>query len=140
MTKAQQKILRYARIIDDLIANTQQTQADLNPLFETLKANINNNKANINATDYVKTLTAFKKGTTTYQLQLDKLTNAEAPARFLGVHHSLVTAYQNYVNGCQKMIDSMHDDQTIDEKQFFDAETQQNQANLKITHYLQKLI
>lgn len=140
MTKAQQKMLRYARIIDDLIANTQQTQAYLNPLFEALKPNIDNNKANISATDYAKTLTAFKKGTATYQLQLDKLANAEAPARFLGAHHSLLAAYRDYVAGCQEMVDSMHDDQTIDEKQFFDAEKQQDQANLKITRYLQKLI
>lgn len=140
MTKEQQKMMRYAHVIDDLIANTQKIQAELNPLFEELKKNIKDNKANLANDTYEKTLNAFKQGTADYQLQLDKLANAVVPARFLGAHHSLVAAYRDYVAGCQKMVDSMHDDATIDEQQFFAAETQQNNANLKITRYLQKLI
>ena len=139
MSKEQQKILRYSQAINTLITNTQTIQNKLNPLFETLKQHLKDNQADMAAAAYQKTLQAFIEGTNDYRNELAKLTKAVAPARLLGSHHSLVTAYRDYVAGCQQMVDSMHDDQTIDIDQFMLAEKQQDAANMQITRCLRKL-
>ncbi|WP_416353292.1 hypothetical protein ACNAN0_10940 [Agrilactobacillus fermenti] len=140
MNKTQQKAVRYAQLINDLVENLEKNQSDLNPDFEKLKAAIQQDTVkDIPADDYWQIQEHFQQGTNNYQADLEKLQHGQAPARLVGTHHLLLHAYEDFVAGCQQMVDSMLDDRTIDTKAFDTAEQAQDAATEKIGKYIQKL-
>lgn len=140
MNKTQQKAVRYAQLINEMIQNLQDNQSDLNDDFEKLKQAIKaDTVADIAANDYWAIQEHFQKGTDSYRAELTKLRKGQAPAKLMGTHHLLVNAYETFAEGCQAMVDSMLDNRTIDAAKFTESEKIQDSASDKIGHYVQKI-
>lgn len=138
--KLQQKAMRYGATISQVIEQTEQTQEKLDPMFKNLKEKIKaNDLANMSQDRYNEIRQGFAAGTQTYDELLHQLNQAQAPARLVGNHHLLLNAFSDFVKGCQAMTDSLHDDQTIDEAQFTQAEQDQDDATERLSKYLTKI-
>ncbi|MFD1672929.1 hypothetical protein ACFQ5M_12575 [Agrilactobacillus yilanensis] len=140
MNKTQQRTMRYAQLINGMIQNLEDNQTDLNSDYERLKEAIEADKvADITSDDYWTIQENFQKGTDSYKDQLQKLKRGQAPAKLMGTHHLLLDAYEEFVDGCQDMVDSMLDDRTVDSEKFLMAEQAQDTATDKISKYIQKI-
>ncbi|GAF41036.1 hypothetical protein FC83_GL001899 [Agrilactobacillus composti DSM 18527 = JCM 14202] len=140
MNKIQQKAVRYAQMINGLVQNLEDNQSDLNGDFEKLKKAVETDTvADIPSDDYWAIQEHFQRGTDSYKDQLNKLKKTPAPARVAGTQFNLVSAYQDFVDGCQAMVDSMQDNRTISKSAFAAAEKAQDEASEKISKYIQKL-
>ncbi|WP_057771231.1 hypothetical protein [Lactobacillus selangorensis] len=141
MNKTQQRAVNYANEINSMISITQDNQDKMDPYYEKLKTAIADNKvADISAADYKKTQTEFQTGTDHYKKALINLKNAKAPARLIGNHHILSSAYQQFVDGCQMMCDSLGDDKKVNVEMFHDAEKAQDEATDRMSRAIQKIM
>ncbi|MBA1434699.1 hypothetical protein [Bombilactobacillus bombi] len=137
MNRAQKRAVTYARILNEVMEKTQEIQEDLNPKFEQIKAALAaGNLTEMKSSEYLKIQGDFQKGTDDYARLTEKLQAVQAPARIMGVHLSLVEAFQEYVKACQDMIDSMKDDRTVDLAAFQASEQSQDQILDKISKYI----
>ncbi|KRM78576.1 hypothetical protein FC84_GL000835 [Lapidilactobacillus dextrinicus DSM 20335] len=138
--KLQQKAMRYGTTINQVIEQTEKMQETLDPMFKELKEKMVDQELDDLALDrYNEIRQGFAAGTQTYTELLRQLNQAQAPARLMGNHHSLVNAFSDFVKGCQAMTDSLHEDQTIDEGQFAQAEKDQDDATERLSKYLTKI-
>ncbi|WP_125607482.1 hypothetical protein [Lapidilactobacillus bayanensis] len=138
--KIQQKAMHYGSVISHVIEETEQTQEKLDPMFKELKTKIDGHDlATMSADRYNEIRQGFAAGTQTYDELLRQLNQAQAPARLMGNHHSLVNAFSDFVKGCQAMTESLQDGQTIDEAQFTQAEKDQDDATERLSKYLTKI-
>ncbi|MCI2172119.1 hypothetical protein [Schleiferilactobacillus perolens] len=137
MVKAQQKFLLYAKTINDLVDGMTSLQEKMDPDFQTVKNAITEDAVKEMPEDkYMKIIENFTKGTDGYRDLLATLQKSTVPARLMGNHHLFMTAFRDFIAGCQAMIDSMHDDRTIDVAAFDDAEKAQDKATDEIGKYL----
>ncbi|RHW45132.1 hypothetical protein DS832_08450 [Bombilactobacillus bombi] len=140
MNQAQKRAITYAHVLNEVIEDTQKIQDDLNPKFQQIKeALATGNLIDMKSSEYLKIQGDFQSGTDEYAKLTDKLHNAKAPAKLMGVHLSLVQAYKDYTQACQDMINSMKDDRTVDESAFAASEEAQDQILDKIGKYLMKM-
>lgn len=138
--KMQQKAMRYGVVINQVIEQTEQMQEKLDPMFKELKEKISaKDLATMPTYRYNEIRQGFAEGTQTYAELSLQLSKAQAPARLMGNQHLMVNAYEDFVKGCQAMTDSLHDDQTIDEPQFTQAEADQDDATERLGKYLTKI-
>ncbi|UQS83226.1 hypothetical protein [Bombilactobacillus thymidiniphilus] len=140
MNKAQQRAIKYVNTLNEIIETTQQVQEKLNPGYQEIKAALEQeNLINMDASHYLQIQSSFQMGTDEYAELTKKLQQTKAPARIMGVNMLLVDAYKDYVVACQSMVDSMHDDRTVDQEQFLAAEQAQDKATDLISKHLQKM-
>ncbi|WP_125762326.1 hypothetical protein [Companilactobacillus hulinensis] len=140
MNAAQKKAMVYGNLINGTVQSIQDEQDKLNPEFETLRKALDRDQVEkIDAVEYTKIMHDFKSGTENYQSLLAKLQKAKAPARYMGTHMSLVSAFKKYVEGCADMTDSINEDQTIDREKFNTAEKVQDENMDKFSKYMQKM-
>lgn len=137
MVKAQQKYLFYAKTINDVVEGITDIQEKMDPDYQQVKNAINDDTVgDIPEDKYFSIIENFTKGTNGYRDLQTKLEKSTVPARLVGNHHLLVGAFKAFVAGCQAMIDSMHDDRTVDVKAFQAAEAAQDKATDDIGKYL----
>lgn len=140
MNRIQQRAVHYARVLNDVIEKMQSIQDDLNPKFEKIKAAMSTgNLTDMKSSEYLKIQGDFQRGADDYGKLAEKLCSVQAPAKLRGIHLSLIQALKNYTQSCQKMIDSMKDDRTVDEAVFQSAEKAQDHYLDKISKYLMKM-
>jgi len=140
MNAAQKRAMQYGNLINNTVQTIQEEQDTLNPGFEKLRDALDRSKVeDMDAVEYVKIQKDFAKGTKNYQETLAKLEKGKAPARLMGTHISLVSAFRNYVEGCADMTASIGEDKKIDRHQFNEAEKKQDEYMDKFSKYIQKL-
>lgn len=141
MNKNQLKMMLYAKTINQVMDTVESVQDDISPKFEVLRQALDDNKlASVTEADYQTTLDAFNAGTDKYKELLAKLQTAKAPARLVGNHKLLTGAFDDFVNGCVAMIDSMHDKpEALDQAAFDQSEADQDDAQERIMKHLQKI-
>lgn len=131
------KMPMYASLLSDLISGTNETGEKMSKDYEPLEAAMNKN--DLSNIDLKTTKDTFQNGTDTYQTYLDQLNDADVPAKALGMHSNLKSAYANYVKGCQDMVDSIKDD-SIDNDAFKAAGDLQQASIEKVFKYAQKIM
>lgn len=140
MNAAQKKAMQYSNLINKTVQTIDEQQDTLNPEFETLRKHLDRDIIDrIDDVEYAKIRRDFDKGTKVYQDLLDKLQKGKAPARFMGTHISLVSAFKDYVDGCAKMTASIGEDKKVDRAMFNEAEKQQDEDMDKFSKQIQKL-
>lgn len=140
MNAAQKKAMVYGNLINTTVQSIEEEQDKLSPEFETLRNALDRDQVErIDSVEYTKIFHDFKKGTENYQALLAKLQNGKAPARYMGTHMSLLSAFKKYVEGCAEMADSMSEDQKIDREKFNEAEQIQDVNMDKFSKYMQKM-
>ncbi|KRK65223.1 hypothetical protein FC72_GL001599 [Companilactobacillus tucceti DSM 20183] len=140
MNAAQKKAMQYSNLINKTVQTIDEQQDTLNPEFETLRKHLDRDIIDrIDDVEYAKIRRDFDKGTKIYQDLLVKLQNGKAPARFMGTHISLVSAFKDYVDGCAKMTASIGEDKKVDRAMFNEAEKQQDEDMDKFSKQIQKL-
>ncbi|UQS85024.1 hypothetical protein MOO46_07285 [Apilactobacillus apisilvae] len=131
------KMAMYASMLSDLISGTNETGEKMSKDYEPLEKAMD--KSDLSGIDLVSTKKTFQDGTNTYKTYLDKLSSADVPAKTLGMHSNLKSAYANYVKGCQDMVDSIKDDD-IDKDSFNQAGDLQQTSIEKVFKYAQKIM
>lgn len=140
MNAAQKKAMQYSNLINKTVQTIDEQQDTLNPEFETLRKHLDRDIIDrIDDVEYAKIRRDFDKGTKVYQDLLAKLQKGKAPARFMGTHISLVSAFKDYVDGCAKMTASIGEDKKVDRAMFNEAEKQQDEDMDKFSKQIQKL-
>lgn len=140
MNPTQKKAMIFANTINNAIKVTEEVQERLNPFFEELKAAMDADKVKeMESAKYLEILSEFQDGTDEYKKIADSLSKIKAPARFMGVHHNLTSAYKAYAVACQDMVDSMGDDRVINVEAFNDSELRQEKESDSIAKYIQKI-
>lgn len=140
MNAAQKRAMQYGQLINNTVQSIQEEQDKLNPEFEKLRDALDRSKVDkMDDVEYTKIQKDFQTGTKNYQETLVKLEKGKAPARLMGTHISLVSAFKNYVAGCADMTASIGDDKNVDRHQFDEAEKKQDEYMDKFSKLIQKL-
>ncbi|KRO00434.1 hypothetical protein [Companilactobacillus kimchiensis] len=140
MNAAQKKAMQYGQLINNTVQSIQEEQDKLNPEFEKLRDALDRSKVDkLDDVAYTKIQKDFTTGTSNYQDVLAKLEKGKAPARLMGTHISLVSAFKNYVAGCTEMTASIGDDKKVDRQAFDAAEKKQDEYMDKFSKLIQKL-
>ncbi|APU72041.1 hypothetical protein LCR01_07000 [Companilactobacillus crustorum] len=140
MNAAQKRAMQYGQLINNTVQSIQEEQDKLNPEFEKLRDALDRSKVDkMDDVEYTKIQKDFQTGTKNYQETLAKLEKGKAPARLMGTHISLVSAFKNYVAGCADMTASIGDDKNVDRHQFDEAEKKQDEYMDKFSKLIQKL-
>lgn len=140
MNKTQQKLANYGQAVNDLIETTEQAQEGMSKYFTPLKDAVANGKlAEMSEQDYQKTAQIFRDGVDEYHEALAKFKTVPVPARLMGNNQLLMGAYSEFVQACEDLITSMHDDQTVDMQAFAASEMRQDAATDKFSKYVQKI-
>lgn len=140
MNAAQKRAMQYGQLINNTVQSIQEEQDKLNPEFEKLRGALDRSKVDkMDDVEYTKIQKDFQTGTKNYQETLVKLEKGKAPARLMGTHISLVSAFKNYVAGCADMTASIGDNKKVDRHQFDEAEKKQDEYMDKFSKLIQKL-
>ena len=140
MNKTQQKLAKYGQAVNDLIDNTEKVQEGMSKYFTPLKAAVADGKlAEMSEQDYQKTAQIFRDGVDQYHEFLAQFKTVVAPARLMGNNRRLIGAYADFIQGCEDLITSMHDDQTVDMQAFAASEMNQDKATERISKYIQNI-
>lgn len=135
-------MMTFARTLSQVIEETQTIQQGLEPYYTKLREALDQAQLDqIDAANLADIKAEFQDGTERYRGLQERLQQLQAPARFLGKHRSLVTAYTTYVTACQAMTDSINlDRHQVDQAQFDQAETDQTEAMNRIIRLVQTLM
>ncbi len=140
MNAAQKKAMQYGQLINNTVQSIQEEQDKLNPEYEKVRDALDRSKVDqIDDVEYTKIQKDFTTGTRNYQEVLAKLEKGKAPARLMGTHISLVSAFKKYVEGCGEMTASIGDDKKVDRHAFDESEKKQDEYMDKFSKLIQKL-
>lgn len=140
MNAAQKKAMQYGQLINNTVQSIQEEQDKLNPEYEKVRDALDRSKVDqIDDVEYTKIQKDFTTGTKNYQEVLAKLEKGKAPARLMGTHISLVSAFKKYVEGCGEMTSSIGDDKKVDRHAFDESEKKQDEYMDKFSKLIQKL-
>ncbi|MDN6732781.1 MAG: hypothetical protein L0L58_04615 [Tetragenococcus koreensis] len=120
----------YVQKINQIVKDTEKVGEDMNPNYEE-------NIAELTEERQLEAVEVFKEGTAKYRDFLKTLSGLRAPARVMGAHKKFERSYQNYVDGCEDMIESISNE--VDVKAFDAAEQKQDEATDGIASALQKI-
>ncbi|GEO47580.1 hypothetical protein [Companilactobacillus kimchii] len=140
MNAAQKRAMQYGNLINNTVNTIQEEQDKLNPEFEKIRGALDRSKVDqLDSVEYTKIQKNFADGTKKYQETLAKLEKGKAPARLMGTHITLVSAFRKYVEACADMTESIGDDKNIDRHKFDESEKGQDEAMDKFSKLIQKL-
>ncbi|GEO58788.1 hypothetical protein [Companilactobacillus bobalius] len=140
MNAAQKRAMQYGNLINNTVNTIQEEQDKLNPEFEKIRGALDRSKVDqLDDVEYTKIQKNFADGTKKYQETLAKLEKGKAPARLMGTHITLVSAFRKYVEACADMTESIGDDKNIDRHKFDESEKGQDEAMDKFSKLIQKL-
>ncbi|HIY91473.1 hypothetical protein [Companilactobacillus sp. HBUAS56275] len=140
MNAAQKRAMQYGNLINNTVNTIQEEQDKLNPEFEKIRDALDRSKVDqLDDVEYTKIQKNFAEGTKRYQETLANLEKSKAPARLMGTHINLVSAFRKYVEACAAMTDSIGDDKNIDRHEFDESEKAQDDAMDKFSKLIQKL-
>lgn len=132
----------YLPILTQIIESTDKTGGEMNADFEQLRQAIDQDQVATLGTDTLTAIKAtFQKGTDTYTQNLNQLQQASVPVRILGKHKQLVSAYRNYAEACQAMVNAIDpDQQVVDVDAFNTSEHEQENMMEKVTTAAQRIM
>ncbi|KAE9565453.1 hypothetical protein FD33_GL001390 [Companilactobacillus paralimentarius DSM 13238 = JCM 10415] len=140
MNAAQKRAMQYGNLINNTVNTIQEEQDKLNPEFEKIRGALDRSKVDqLDSVEYTRIQKNFTDGTKKYQETLAKLEKGKAPARLMGTHITLVSAFRKYVEACAEMTESIGDDKNIDRHKFDESEKGQDEAMDKFSKLIQKL-
>ncbi|WP_338217186.1 hypothetical protein [Companilactobacillus muriivasis] len=140
MNAAQKRAMQYGQLINNTVQSIQEEQDKLNPEYEKIRGALDRSKVDkMDDVEYGKIQKDFATGTKNYQEALAKLEKGKAPARLMGTHISLVSAFKKYVEGCGEMTDSIGADKQVDRHAFDEAEKKQDEYMDRFSKLIQKL-
>lgn len=141
MVKVKQVMAHYAQVIDQMIQTTERLTTDLNGDYELLKSAIATDTIGDISNDQWTSIKAnFNRGVADYQANLATVKAVRPPAKALGIHHLLLSAYTDYVAGCVQMAASVDATaHTIDTAAFAAAEKQQDDSSLALNKQIARI-
>ncbi|MFL2028492.1 hypothetical protein [Loigolactobacillus zhaoyuanensis] len=141
MVKAQQVMVHYAQVIDQMLETTEQLTTDLNGDYQLLKEAIATDTVGDISNDQWGSIKAnFDQGVAAYQKNLVEVKAVRPIAKAMGIHHLLLAAYTDYVAGCAQMAASVDATaHTIDTAAFTAAEKQQDDSSLAMNKQIARL-
>ncbi|WP_125582769.1 hypothetical protein [Lacticaseibacillus suibinensis] len=141
MNKNQQKMVHYSNVMNAVMSGTEEEQNRLSPKFTALRKAIDDKQlAEFDAGEYASTHELFTAGTAHYAELLAQLEATMPPARFIGTHKRLISAYRDFVAGCEAMTASLGETPAdLDQPAFDAAEKAQDEATEHILTQLSKI-
>ena len=141
MNKNQQKMVHFSNVMQQVMGGTEAEQDLLNPKFTALRKAIDAGTiADFDSQEYGATKQLFEDGTEKYGELLTTLANTTPPARFIGTHKLLISAYRDFGAGCPALTDSLKDSPAqLDQAAFDAAEKAQDAATERIMTQLSKI-
>lgn len=132
----------YLPVLSQIIEDTDATGTKMNPDFEKLRQAIDDDAVADLGTEALQSIkTTFQEGTDVYTENVNRLQQASVPVRILGRHKQLVSAYRNYAQACQVMVDAIDiDNQTVNVTAFNDSEHEQEHMMEKVTASAQRIM
>lgn len=128
--------INYGPKLGEIIENTNNIGEEMNDSYVLVKKYIDDNAIDI---DLVKIQDKFQNGTNKYKTNLVNLKKLKAPIKELGKHNQMISAYEDYVDSCQLMVDSLNDD-SIDEEKFNKSEKMQEDSSDRVTKIVQRIL
>ncbi|MCF6515626.1 hypothetical protein GSH19_05615 [Lactobacillus sp. S2-2] len=128
--------VNYGPKLGEIIEDTNNIGEEMNDSYLLVKKYIDDNTIDI---DLVQIQDKFQNGTDKYKRNLVSLKNLKAPIKELGKHNQMISAYEDYVDGCQLMVDSLNDD-SVDEEKFNESEKNQEESSDRVTKVVQRIL
>lgn len=135
-------INHYLPQLTEVIQSTEETGDQMNADFERLRQAVDDNQvSDLGQTTLTAIKETFQRGTDTYLENVNKLQQASVPVRLLGRHKQLVSAYRNYQEACQAMVDAIDTDAVaVNATIFNEAEHEQEHMMSKVTATTQRIM
>ena len=130
----------YMRTLSQVIDTTEQMGERLDPFFEDVKAHTEGKKE-LSVDDYATIQENFHAGVVLYQANAKGLAEVKAPIQVLGMHKLLVSAYQDFYQGCVQMDESLdYQAHQVNVEKFVAAEAIQTEAMDKVSKQVQRIL
>lgn len=128
--------VNYGPKLGDIIENTNKIGEEMNDSYLLVKKYLSDHK---NEIDLLEIKEKFQAGTNKYKSNLSNLKSLKAPIKELGKHNQMISAYEDYVAGCQLMVDSLNDG-SVDEEKFNESEHNQEESSDRVTKIVQRIL
>ncbi|CAM3094990.1 chemotaxis protein [Leuconostoc rapi] len=98
----------YIQTLQNVLTNTEETAERVTPFFTKLDDAKQADKiSDIPTAEFAEIKAEFEDTVENYKQNAAQLNTASAPIRLLGIHKSLVSAYQNYAEATALMADAV---------------------------------
>lgn len=134
-------VREYLQIINDVVTESESVGEKTNDSFEAVRNAIDNNTlSDLTSEELTKVKAAFAEGTEEYRVVANRLTHSKAPIQVMGIHRKLEKAYEEYVNACQLMVDSIDaEGASVDIDMFNESELKQDESTDVISFCIQRI-
>lgn len=131
----------YIQKINDIVTNSEKVGEEMNPSYEIVRHAIDTNTlADLTSEQLKEIQDLFASGTKNYAEMLSQLNGLKAPVKVMGIHKKLEKSFENYVSGCQEMVDSIDvDAATVNADMFNKSEEKQDQSTDDISFSIQRM-
>lgn len=131
----------YIQAVNTAITDTEDNGELLNEHFEVLRAALDNDTVSDIPVKQLATIKEkFEAGTEKYRGIDAVLNGLKPPVKVLGVHKQLLKAYQEFVQGCQEMTNSIDvSNQSIDVEAFERSEKLQDESSDNMMKNIQRI-
>lgn len=131
----------YIQAVNTAITDTEDNGELLNEHFEVVRTVLDNDKISEISIEQLTTIKEkFAAGTEKYRGINATLNGLKPPIKVLGVHKQLLKAYQDFVEGCQAMTDSIDaTKQSVDVEAFERSEKLQDESSDAMMKNIQRI-
>lgn len=131
----------YIQKINDIVTDSEKVGETMHPSYESIRQAIDNGTlGELTEESLSETQTLFSNGTEKYRTMKQELDALKAPVKVIGVHKKLQKAFENYVDGCQEMVESIVPaEANVNVDAFNDSEAKQDSATDEISFCIQRI-
>ena len=131
----------YLKVINTIVTDSEKVGEEMNPSYEIVRHAIDDGKvSDLTVEQLTEIKNQFSTGTEHYRVMENALTQLKAPVKVLGIHKKLEKAFNDYVEGCQEMVDSIDAEHgKVDSEAFDLSEAKQDAATDGISFCIQRI-
>lgn len=131
----------YIQQINQLVQQTEEIGETLNEHFMVLRSAIDKKTTDQLEKEQLEEISnKFAKGVATYKNIYKQLLQMRAPVKVIGIHKKLEKNYDEYIKGCQQMLDSIDTEKNLlDVEAFNQAEKIQDEATNGIAFCIKRI-
>lgn len=131
----------YAAQMSNLLGAIEKIGETSQPYYDQLKNAIENNTLiEMPKSEFDEIKREFTRAVASHKEVLDVMKRMDVPVRFTGMHEVMVKYYQDYVESTEKMADSVNEGQTVNFKNFNEADKEQDEYIEKFSLQLKKIM
>lgn len=131
----------YVQKINDIVNETEAIGEEMNPFYETIREAIDQDKtASLSVEQLEEVVTVFSNGTAKYRILIDQIHSLKPPVKVLGIHKKLEKAFDQYLEGCEEMVQAIQvENKNVDRVLFDASEIKQDDTSDTISFCIQRM-